>query len=130
MFYIIYFKKIRRFAQKWTKCLRVRWDYQDKKLSIDFDRAPYIQLGYQEHKCQGKDKIIGKKQKYHSKKNVSLTQDHCFLKSRRTTQVSKKIHCTAILIVKKIFCFPEFKINENKNRKKIDAAKNLKNHVR
>ena len=25
---------------------RIRWDYHDKKLSIDFNRASYIQFGY------------------------------------------------------------------------------------
>ena len=86
----------------------------DKKLSIGFNR-PYIQLGYQEYQChQGKNKSIGKKQKYHSAKNVALTQDHYFLKSRRTIQATKKIDCAATLIIKKLICFPEFKINENK----------------
>ena len=53
-----------------------------------------------------------KKQKHHSEENVALTQDHCFLKSRRTTQATKKLDCPATLTVKKVFRFPGFKINE------------------
>ena len=51
------------------------------------------------------------KQKYHSEKNVALTQDHCFLKSRHTTQATKKRDCPATLNVN-LFRFPEFKTNE------------------
>ena len=71
-----------------------------------------------------------KKQKYHSEKKAALTQDHCFLKSRRTTHTTKKIDCPVTFTVKKIFRFPEFKINEKKKRKKIDDAKNVKNHIK
>ena len=39
-------------------------------------------------------------------------QDHCFLKSRRTTQATKKLDCPVTLTAKNIFRFPEFKINE------------------
>ena len=57
-------------------------------------------------------------------------QDPCFLKSRRATQTTRKIDCPVTLTVKKIFRFPEFKINEKKKRKKIDAAKILENHIK
>ena len=59
-----------------------------------------------------KIKTLEKKQRYHSEKNDALTQDHCFLKSRRTTQATKKLDCPVTLTAKNIFRFPEFKINE------------------
>ena len=59
-----------------------------------------------------KIKTLEKKQRYHSEKNDALTQDHCFLKSRRTTQATKKLDCLVTLTVEKMFCFPKFKINE------------------
>ena len=60
---------------------------------------------------------IGKKRKFHSEKKVALTQDHCFRKSRLTIQATRKLDCPVTLTVKKIFRFPEFKINvKKKNR--------------
>ena len=77
-----------------------------------------IQLGYQEYQChQGKGNHIGKKQKFHSEKKVALTQDHCFRKRRLTIQATRKLDCPVTLTVKKIFRFPEFKINEKKKNR-------------
>ena len=59
-----------------------------------------------------KIKTLEKKTEIPFRKNVALAQDHCFLKSRRTIQATKKLDCPVILTVKKIFPFPKFEINE------------------
>ena len=43
-------------------------------------------------------------------------QDHCFLKGRRTTQATKNLVCPVTFTIRKIFRFPEFKINEKEKK--------------
>ena len=60
-------------------------------------------LGKQEYFChQGRDYNKGKKDKYIEKKNVVLKQDHVFIKSRKHTQLTKRLGCPVKFYVKKI----------------------------
>ena len=108
----------------------VRWEYHDGKLDIDFTGVPYIQLGYQEYHChQGKDMNAGIKEKNSKESNLAMMADHCFKKRRKLTQPSKKMDCPVIFTVKKMFCFPEFKIIKDTKRNRTEASRQLKQYI-
>ena len=110
------------------------WEHnaKDDGFPIYFDGIPYIWLGRRHCKChQGKDKSKAKRLKYRNKVNSKLLPNHqsIITKTRKLTQPTKKLDCPVTFHVKKIFRFPEFKIDTNAKWNQSVASKKLRNSL-
>ena len=82
-------------------------------LKIPFSGVPYILLAkrrYQFH--QGEDTHKKSKENYQAKRKEQQTSDHCFIRSRKLSQPTKKLDCPLVFTVKKLLPFPEYKIKK------------------
>ena len=93
---------------------------------IYFNGIPYIWLGRRQYQCyQGKDKSKAKKLKYRNKVNSKLLSDRqsIITKTRKLTQLTKKLDCPVTFHVKKLLRFPEFKIDTDTKWNRSVASK-------
>ena len=63
------------------------------------------------------------------KKKERQTSDHCFIRSRKISQPTKKLDCPLVFTVKKLLQFPEYKIEKNTQRKRTEMAAKLKKEI-
>ena len=49
------------------------------------------------------------------KKKERQASDHCFIRSRKLSQPTKKLDCPLVFTVKKLLWFPEYKIIKTQN---------------
>ena len=85
-------------------------------------------LGSCQFQChQGSDKNISKKVKFRETQKEKLTGDHAEpIKTKKLTQLSKKVGCPVTFAVKKIYSFPEHKISADTKRQRTNASIKLK----
>ena len=105
---------------------------KDYEFSIYFDGIPYIWLSRRHYQChQGKDKSKAKKLKYKNKVNSKLLSDHqsIITKTRKLTKPTKNLNCIVTSHVKKLFFFPEFKIDTDSKWNRYLASKKLRNSL-
>ena len=99
---------------------------------IYFDGIPYIWLGRRHYQCyQRKDKSKAKKLKYTNKVNSQFLSDHQWIisKTRKLTQPTKKLDCPVTFHVKKLFRFPEFKVDTDTKWNRSVASNKLRNSL-
>ena len=79
----------------------------------------------------GKRQIKAKKLKYRNKINSKLLSDHqsIITKTRKLIQPTKKLNCPVTFQVKKLFHFPEFKIDTDTKWNRSLASKKLKKFI-
>ena len=103
----------------------MHWKYNQSNgnISIPFNRIPYMLLVAQNYRChQGKDMHKASKEHYQRDKTIQQLFDHCVLKSRKSTQHTKKLIVPSCL-VRKILTFPFFKIEKKPQKKKTRSSK-------
>ena len=99
-------------------------------LKIPFSGVPYILLAkrrYQFH--QGEDTHKESKENYQAKRKEQQTSDHCFIRSKKLSQPTKKLDCPLVFTVKKLLPFPEYKVKKNTQRKGTKMAAKLKKEI-
>ena len=70
------------------------------------------------------------KENYQLKKKERQTSDHCFIRSRKLSQATKKLDCPLVFTVKKLLLFPEYKIKKtHTQRKRTEMAAKLKKEI-
>ena len=110
----------------------IRWEMsaKDDKLPLKFSGVPYIWLGKQDYHChQGRDKHKTGKASYIEKQKREILNEHSHVKTRKSTQPSKKMDCPVKFSTKKIFTFPYFKIEKDTKRKRTEASQKLKEYL-
>ena len=68
------------------------------------------------------------KENYHVKKKKRQTSDHCFVRSRKLSQPTKKLDCPLVFTVKNLLQFPEYK-KKNTQRKRTELAAKFKKKI-
>ena len=107
------------------------WENHGKNddFPIRFDGVLYIFLGNRDYQChQGRDHNITKKQKYKETRKylVRGVDDTQHIKTRKLSQPSKKLNCPVQFSVKKLHCFPGYKISRDTTGKDpVHPKKNL-----
>ena len=113
-----------------TKCNlhSICWERKEDEFLIPFDGIPYIWFGRRRYQChQGKDKATSQKRKYNQLKREKMMSDHCSgVKNRKRTQSSKKLCCPVVFEVKKLYRFPQMKINNSNKTSRTKASQALK----
>ena len=85
---------------------------------LEFDGVPFIILGKKIHDCtHGVDHDKARKVKTFAEKRAN-NSDHNFTESRFLSQNSKKMDCFSKVIVRDVVFFPDFKAEENIERRK------------
>ena len=110
----------------------VRWETNKvtDSLKIPFSGVPYILLAkrrYQYHQEQDMHKKL--KENYQVKKEERQTSDHCFTRSRKVSQPTKKLDCPLVFTVKKLLRFPEYKIQKNTQQKRTEIVAKIKKEI-
>ena len=103
---------------------------KDDEFPVYFDGILYIWLVRRQYQChQGKDKSKAKKLKCRNKVNSKLLSDHqsIITKTRKLTQPTKTLDCPVTFHFKKLFRFPEFKIDTNTKWNRSVASQKLRN---
>ena len=109
----------------------IRWKTNKitDNLKIPFSGVPYILLVKQRYQCHHWEDMHKKsKENYQEKKKERQTSDHCFIRSRKLSQPTKKLDCPLVFTVKKLLRFPEYKIKETQ-RKRTEIAAKLKKEI-
>ena len=57
------------------------------------------------------------------------TSDHCFIRSKKLSQPTKKLDCPLVFTVKKLLRFPEYRIQKNTQRNRTEMAAKLKKEI-
>ncbi|XP_047134258.1 calcium-responsive transcription factor [Hydra vulgaris] len=99
--------------------------YEDKDFS--YTGVPFIVSTRATLDCQhGKDRNIKKKAQYRIKKDIEASTDHYCRKNRVILQDTKKFDCPAMVYIKEIIEFPEFKVSKNTVRLRKETSKKLR----
>lgn len=116
-----------------SKLPPICWEHNSEKegLPMQFDGIPYIWLGRREYNYhQGEDKAKNQKEIYKEKKAQQLMTDHCApVRTKKHTQRTKKMKCPVSFSVKKLFRFPEFRIEKNSKWERQKASKRLREYL-
>ena len=110
------------------KDIKISWEnnYSGDYTPIEFNGTPFVFLNKRRYVChQGKDKDEITKKKRQEKAD-SANSEHYSRKKRQRSMESKKLNCPAQFTVKKILYFPEFSISSDTKRKRLHAAKLLR----
>ena len=104
------------------------WENRRGENQIKFTGTPYLFLGSCQFQChQGSDKNISKKVKFRETQKEKLTGDHAEpIKTKKLTQLSKKVGCLVTFAVKKIYSFAERKISADTKRQRTNASIKLR----
>ncbi|XP_047132481.1 calcium-responsive transcription factor-like [Hydra vulgaris] len=98
--------------------------YKDKE--FPYTGVPFIVSALTKLDCQhGKDRNIKAKAQYRQMRNNKASTDHYCQKSRVILQDTKKFDCPAIVYIKEIVEFPEFKLLRNSLRLRNETSKKL-----
>ncbi|XP_047124446.1 uncharacterized protein LOC105850359 isoform X2 [Hydra vulgaris] len=99
--------------------------YEDKDLA--YTGVPFIVSTLAKRDCQhGKDRNLKKKAQYKKNKNEQASTDHYCQKNRVILQDTKKFDCPAMVYIKEIVEFPEFKLQKNSVRLRKETSKKLR----
>ena len=100
------------------------WENKRGRNQIKFTGAPYLYLGSCQFQChQGSDKNITKKVKFRETQKEKLTGDHAEpIKTKKLTQLSKKVGCPVMFAVKKTYSFSELKISADTKRQRTNPS--------
>ncbi|XP_065640958.1 calcium-responsive transcription factor isoform X1 [Hydra vulgaris] len=99
--------------------------YEDKDFS--YTGVPFIVSTRATLDCQhGKDRNIKKKAQYRIKKDIEASTDYYCQKNRVILQDTKKFDCPAMVYIKEIIEFPEFKVSKNTVRLRKETSKKLR----
>ncbi|XP_071810353.1 uncharacterized protein [Asterias amurensis] len=112
--HFIMLKKEKGYSQTEWKVKRLNWSQKSRAtVPIAFDGTPFMYLGQVLLSCQhGKDKNIGIKKKYREKAALrSLNKEDDYTPTKRLLSPStKKMGCPALISIKKVVKFPDFKV--------------------
>ncbi|XP_065639261.1 uncharacterized protein LOC136072160 isoform X2 [Hydra vulgaris] len=89
--------------------------------------VPFI---FSAHTCldcqQGIDRNIKAKEKYRKKKNDAAAKDHYYQNNKVILQDTKKFDCPAVIHIKEIVEFPEFKLTRDTTWSRNEMSKKLR----
>ena len=84
-------------------------------------------LAKRSYQChEGEEMHKKSKENYHVKKKYRQTSDHCFVRSRKLSQPTKKLDCPLVFTVKKLLRFAEYKIKKTHNEREQKWLPNLR----
>ncbi|XP_022107488.1 uncharacterized protein LOC110988368 isoform X2 [Acanthaster planci] len=113
----IVLKKERGYTQTEWKFKRLSWSQKSTNtVAIKFDGTPFMYLGQVLLGCHhGKDKNTGIKKKYREKvaKRTQSKEDDYRPTKRLLSPATKKLDCPAVMSIKKVAKFPDFKVSAN-----------------
>eukprot|EP00794_Sanderia_malayensis_P002202 gene2202-2507_t len=92
-----------------------------------YNGVPFFILGSKYLQCQhGKDYQAAKKQSRKNKKIKDQGNDHCYRRKYTLVQDTKKFGCPAKIILQEILQFPQYKINDNTEKRRRSASNKIK----
>ena len=90
----------------------------------------YLFSGKQEYHChQGRDKHKKAKNNYLQKQTKRILHEHSHIKTRKSTQPTKKMNCPVKFTVKKIITFPSYSIEKDTKRRRTESSYSLRKHL-